>query len=155
MNELEQKIHDIVKDIYEKNGKTRRGGENYFVHCYNVAQNFKMLTDRISMDESFLDACLYLAYCHDIVEDNILTKDELVAKFHFENDYTKEIFIEGINVLTKRNGELYEHYLSRINASYKSFKLIKIADILDNVSDKHCSDKQREKYRNALTILRG
>lgn len=155
MNELEQKIHDIVKDIYERNGKTRRGGESYFVHCYNVAQNFKMLVNKRDMDKDFFNACLHLAYCHDIVEDSILTKDELVAKFDFENEYTKEIFIEGINVLTKRDGELYEHYLARINASYKSFKLIKIADILDNVSDKHCSDKQREKYCNALTILLG
>jgi (p)ppGpp synthase/HD superfamily hydrolase len=118
-------------------GVTRRGGRPYAEHPIAVASW-----------EGFNDSERAAALLHDVVEDSN-------GKFTFEKLFEMGIprdTIEIINALTKRPGESYDDFISRVIESGYSAQNVKYRDILDNLSDGP-TQKQIVKYAKALERL--
>ena len=130
---LLEKAYTFAKEKHE--GQFRRDGVTpYFTHCEKVA--------------SLLDGELEkaVAYLHDTVEDERCNINEIELVFG-------EQIAGFINVLTKIKDWTYERYIERFNyPANRRMKLIKIADIVANLSD-NPTKKQIEKYNKALRIL--
>lgn len=92
-------------------------------------------------DEDLLAA----AWLHDTVEDGVLIWQTLRDK------EIPEKVIDTVVALTKRLGEPYQQYLNRVKANPVA-RVVKVADILDNLSDTP-TDKQILKYASALLYL--
>lgn len=148
MNQYEQ-ILEFARKAHE--GQTRRDGKPYFGHIENVVKNTTMLY----AEDVFVIA---VAAFHDLIEDGRAIENEIRD---FLNEvllpsqrYKTEEIIKALFALTHEQGERYEEYIQKIKeSSDKRIILVKIADILDNLSD-NPSQKQREKYRRAIEILR-
>lgn len=111
----------------------RRGGENYWKHPNRVAQRVKSPEEK------------QVAYLHDVIEDTETTLEDL-KKYGFNNK-----ILEAIDILTKRNGQEYSEYLKKVKQN-KLARSVKIADMLDNISDKP-TEKQVLKYAKGLVFL--
>lgn len=112
----------------------------YFTHCEKVA----------SLVDTELEKAI--AYCHDLIEDNRCTDDELAKN-------VSPKIVTYCLLLTKIEDETYEDYIrSFVKDSSLSIDptgistKIKIADIVANLSDKP-SKNQIIKYNKALRIL--
>lgn len=84
------------------------------------------------------------AYLHDSIEDGYVTEGEL------RGEGVSEKTIRLVKILT-HGSESYEDYIKKVKQD-KTALLIKIADILDNLSDKP-TVKQIKKYSAALFEL--
>lgn len=116
-------------------GQTRWNKDAYITHPIRVASKFQ---------DPIVKA---IAYLHDVVEDTKLTLADL-RRFGF----CQEI-LDGIESVTKRNGEPYLDFVLRIKGNIKG-RSVKIADIEDNLSDLTDRNKTiRDKYQLALWIL--
>lgn len=104
-------------------GQTDKAGEDYFLHPQTVA--------------SFVDTPeeKAVAYLHDVIEDTSITLSDLRSKGFDEN------VIEAIDAITKREGEEYDAYLSRVIENPVATK-VKLADM------KHNGDIGRFKKQN-------
>ncbi len=107
----------------------------------------------ITVAESFDDSDLKIvALLHDIVEDADVTLDELKS-LGFRDKH-----VRAINAITKRDGEQYEEYLSRVKNNYLARK-VKIADISHNMDTSRLTSlgakdiRRLEKYKKALEYL--
>jgi len=97
-------------------GQTRRGGNvPFIVHPIRVSKWFD--------DEMIKTACLL----HDVVEDTFVTVDDIKYNISFEVGIL-------VDTLTRRKGEKYFDYIERVSVGEDSSQ-IKIADIIDNLSD--------------------
>jgi (p)ppGpp synthase/HD superfamily hydrolase len=132
------KLEEIRRFAKERHsGQFRRDGVTpYFAHCEKVAT---------LVNEPIQKA---IAYCHDLVENNVATIDEISEKFK-EMDLTR-----GVEVLTKKDCEEYLPYIERIASSLTQTMRVKIADIVSNLSENPTQDKISLYYK-ALTILMG
>ena len=116
-------------------GDKRRDGKPYLNHLYRVADMVFYLTS---------DKILYeIALFHDSIEKH----DSYELREFLKKE---EIFYE-IKILSMMGNEKYMDYLDRIR-SYPRLIIIKICDIIDNVTD-NPTDKQKEKYRKGLVFL--
>lgn len=95
-----------------------------------------------------------VAILHDVVEDTGVTLEDLRAKGYPEN------IVQGVDSVTKRDGESYEDFVRRAAKDPIGSK-VKKADILDNISPMRQyslspahSDRLKTKYVKALDILR-
>ena len=120
-------------------GQYDKMGLPYVLHPIHLAEQ---------MDSE--EECI-VALLHDVVEDTIVTFDDL------EKEFSKEI-IDALKLLTHNKEENYFEYVKRIKNN-KLAKRVKIEDIKHN-SDKtrieHFTDediKRNEKYKKALEIL--
>jgi (p)ppGpp synthase/HD superfamily hydrolase len=96
------------------------------------------------------DVCLVpLAYLHDILEDTILTEDELSA-------YISDEILEAVVAITRQKGEIRVDYLERVKKNRLALK-VKVADTLFNLeySVKKLDKKRIELYADQLLKLRG
>lgn len=108
-------------------GQYRKDGKTpYIIHPIRVANYFKD------------DLKKTIAILHDVCED---TNQDLSM-------FPKEV-TDILELLTK--GSDYMEYIKRLSKN-KIAREIKVADIVDNLSD-DCSDEQIKKYYKALTIL--
>lgn len=121
--------------LYAHHGQTRRNRRTpYTHHCQNVAA--KMVPD---------DDAVAVAWLHDVIEDTDETAETLTEKgmpFHI---------VKAVVDLTKVKGESYADYLIRVAANPLARK-VKIADMLDNLSD-NPTPKQIKKYARGLLVL--
>jgi hypothetical protein len=121
-------IYKFAEQRHE--GQFRRDGITpYFMHCIKVA----------SLVESDMQKAV--SYCHDLIEDGRATYEELR-----ELDEGLAMFVLQ---LTHKEGQDYFKYIGSINGLAK---IVKIADIVANLSDSP-SEKQIQKYYDALIIL--
>lgn len=93
-----------------------------------------------------------IAVLHDVLEDTSVTKDDLSKEFP---DYV----VDAVDALTKRTGEAYSAYLSRIKENAYAIE-VKIVDIKDNASpsrlyklDPDTISRLTTKYSGALKFL--
>jgi (p)ppGpp synthase/HD superfamily hydrolase len=96
-------------------GHVDRGGRPYLLHVLQVVVGCK--------DD--LDAAA-LAALHDVVEDSTLTLKDLR-----EQGFPAHI-IEGVDALTRRDGEAYEDAIERA-AGHALARKVKIADLESNL----------------------
>lgn len=120
-------------------GQYRRDGTTaYVVHPIRVASK---LAAKGESDEVVAAALL-----HDVLEDGnkSVIQEEPYPKFPIT-------VLAAVNALTKGEEESYSSYLERVKANGIARK-VKVADILDNLSDDP-SDYQIRKYATALLFL--
>ncbi|NBR06934.1 MAG: hypothetical protein EBT92_14325 [Planctomycetes bacterium] len=121
-------------------GQFRRDGHTpYISHPASVARRIRAVT--------VLPYFEAVAWLHDSIEDsNGQVQENLLL--------TRGIDIEIVNAvvaITKVDGEDYEKYLLRVKSDPYA-KLVKIHDMLDNLSDRP-SNKQILKYARGLQFL--
>lgn len=97
-----------------------------------------------------------LAILHDVLEDTTTTIDDIIKAIP---EISGKI-LETLCILTKQKGESHFFYIKKIKAYCKNKKdntaiEIKIADIVDNLSDNLCvcQHSMAERYRKSLKIL--
>lgn len=109
-------------------GQTRKGsGLPYIVHPENVLSYLK----GFGINDETLFA---IAWLHDTVEDTGATIDELADMFGREVAF-------GVQYLT-RVGKDYAAYYQKLEKAPDSIKLIKICDVIDNVSTLEAIDRE-------------
>lgn len=111
----------------------RRGGEDYWYHVDRVAGKMETSEEK------------QVAYLHDVLEDTKTTLKDLK-----EYGFSDEV-LDAVIILTKREHQEYSDYLKDIKQN-KLAKSVKIADMLDNISDKP-TKKQVLKYAKGLVFL--
>lgn len=134
----------LLAAIYH-DGQYDRGGEPYLLHVLKVMHYLK--TD----DEEL--QCI--AVLHDIVEDTAIELENLEASGY---NFSKRI-IDGIQALTKINGESYDDYLERV-MSNRDAVLVKMCDLRHNMDIRRLKGvtpkdmKRIEKYAKAYQKLK-
>ena len=131
---------NLAEKLHE--GQVDKLGIPYIVHVQDVA-------DRVSdRGEDYI----IVGLLHDSVEDTDISLESIEEKFG-------KIVRDGVDGMTKRNGEDYfDDYLPRV-ASNKISKLVKLADSSHNLSKNHLlevSDQQerlKHKYVSVIQYL--
>lgn len=116
-------------------GQKRRGGDDYILHPIRVANRVR--------DLGYMYECIGLL--HDVIEDSNFT-----AKYLLEQG-VEPYFVNAVVLLTKTDDVSYENYLLNIKQNEYA-RQVKIADMLDNISDRP-SVTQIRKYAKGLLIL--
>lgn len=121
-------------------GQRDKGGADYITHPLRLMA--KMATDEEKMT----------AVLHDVVEDTSVTLDRLRA------DGYPTAVIDAVDCLTRRAGETYEGFISRIKPNSLA-RRVKLADLEDNMDLSRLSapgpkDHERvERYRKSWESL--
>jgi len=121
-------------------GQADKGGNPYILHPLRVMLNFC---------ESENEPVKICAVLHDVIEDTYITFNDLRAE-----GFSEEI-ITALDCLTKREGENYDDFISRVLTD-KIACIVKIGDLSDNMDLKRIpnptvKDEERvKKYREAI-----
>lgn len=107
--------------------QTYNGGSYFHNHILEVVRNVATKTENVET--------VIIAFLHDIVEDTDVTLEDLKeAGF-------SEFVLNGVDTLTKRKGETYYNYISRVIASRNpEYKRVKLADLEVNLANGHTLD---------------
>ena len=119
-----KKTIEIAKSAHA--GQVDKAGKPYFEHVQTVSElaNEIILSWNEEYDDFLIQAQI-VSYLHDVVEDTSLTIDDL-WKLQVPTDC-----ILAIETLTKRKGQDYNDYLSRVKLN-KLATVVKIADLTHN-----------------------
>lgn len=133
MSEIISKAREIAEKAHQ--GQYRKDGKTpYIVHPERVAAKLSGESDIV----------IATAWAHDSIEDGGKEVDDLIKTLPSD-------VITAIVALTKASNESYSLYLERVKANPIARK-VKVADILDNLSDDP-SPRQIVKYAKALLFL--
>lgn len=107
----------------------------YIVHPIRVANYFND------------DVMKTIAILHDVVEDT-----DIEMAYIYENFPPR--VSSAVEALTKREGEKHFDYIKRLKSNWDA-REIKIADIVDNLSDtiSICETSMADRYNKSLKIL--
>lgn len=136
MSDIINLAKKVSKEAHESIGQKRKySGKPYYLHPWAVAERVKEIT--------FHEETVVAAYLHDILEDVEPKNSYYGHSFIWEN-FGQNILVMVDNLTKKYTKEIYP-YLNRKerlileNERLKHFsdseKLIKIADIEDNIKD--------------------
>ena len=117
-------------------GQFRRDGVTPYI------EHPKAVAEKLASES---DAVRAAAWLHDVLEDTPVTTDGLR-----DAGISSEV-IEAVELLTKREGVGYTHYLARVRGNEIARK-VKIADMLHNLSDGP-TERQIVKYAKGLLYL--
>jgi (p)ppGpp synthase/HD superfamily hydrolase len=122
-------------------GQVDKAGEDYFAaHVENVVRIVREELGGSARAEA-------VAFLHDTVEDTAVTLDDIEALFD-------KAMRDDIDALTRRDGEVYMHYIDRIKARGSRAVMVKHADLLDHIRRKqHISESLLTRYERALVRL--
>ena len=95
-------------------GQVDKGGKPYILHPLRVMMNCES------------EAAKICAVLHDVIEDTIITLEDLTS-----HGFAQEI-IDALDCLTKRKGESYDDFISRILPNELACH-VKLADLTDNM----------------------
>ena len=115
-------------------------GEPYILHPIAVAE---------SLDHRTMEFIKVAAVLHDVVEDTDVTLEDL------ETVGIDPRAVDIVDILTRREGEVYFDYVSRIADSGNGNAIaVKIADVKHNLSRPYPGDgSMKKRYAKTLTIL--
>ena len=127
-------VHNLYKD------KTDKQGTPYIIHLLNVMFNC------LPYECDWLQIAALL---HDVIEDELLTFDEL------EELGYEDTVIETVISLTRLPDETYFNYINHVKL-IPIAKTIKIADLQDNLAKCNTPqfDSLKQRYEKALAILK-
>ena len=120
-------------------GQVDKGGNPYIFHPLRVMMNYCDDNDEMAQ---------ICAVLHDVIEDTNITLDDL------RKDGFSEEVITALDCLTKRNGESYDDFISRIVTNKLACK-VKRGDLADNmdltrIANPTAKDEERfKRYREA------
>lgn len=112
-----EKAEKLARTAHRKQFR-RDGVTPYIVHPERVAKRLRGASDFV----------LAAAWLHDVVEDTDLTIEE-ISQQGFPVEITA-----AVDLLTKRTGQSRDDYLNAVRGNEIARK-VKIADIIDNLSD--------------------
>ncbi len=124
--EFYQQMLEVVKKYHA--GQTREGGvEPYWPHCERVAIFVKKAFENSHEGlQGQQQETLLAALGHDLYEDTIISKKEIIENFGSSVD----VLIEE---LTNRDGDEHaEKYAEKLKSDSEQALLIKLADLCDN-----------------------
>lgn len=143
-----EKAYQIAKEAHKE--QKRKSGEPYIIHPLCVA----IILADLEMDKETLEAALL----HDVVEDTVMTLEELKGEFGDE----VALLVDGVTKLTQLSWSADKVELQAENlrkmflAMAKDIRviLIKLADRLHNLRTLQFQspEKQKEKARETLDI---
>lgn len=119
-----------------------KSGHAYFFHPVSIARSLAL--DGFSSDYQIV------ALLHDVVEDTSITLDDLKEEGFDDN------ILSAIDAITKRKGESYEAYLSRVMKNPLACK-VKRYDLEDNLHEKRRGvmlPHSVVKYERALEMIK-
>ncbi len=96
-------------------GQVDKAGEPYLLHPLRVMLQLKGEAERIA------------AVLHDVLEDTLITLDELRTEGYDED------VLQALNALTRRKGESYADFIERAARNPLARK-VKLADLADNMN---------------------
>lgn len=140
---LTKLAYEIASEAHAND--TRRGGLPYMSHIDNVVEiATRMWPQTIGLVGRTVVACL-----HDVIEDH---PDKYSRESLIERGIPGAYLVE-LDLLTHNKDMPYDSYIARIHKSgYSIARHVKIADLLDNLTDSP-SPKQVAKYTKALRTL--
>ena len=120
-------------------GQVDKGGNPYILHPLRVMMNF------CGSENEAVKICAVL---HDVAEDTDITLDDLRAEGFSED------ILSALDCLTKRDGESYDKFISRLLTDEIACKVKKgdLADNMDLTRIKNPTEKDKarvKKYRKA------
>lgn len=128
---LIKQARDVAEAAHR--GTTRNDGKTpYFTHVEEVANSV----------EDYLKP---IAYLHDVVEDTLVTLDDL------KNAGFPEYVLKAVDLLTHRPNVPNVEYWAEI-AKNKDAAQVKIADMKNNLGSQP-SERQKEKYAKGLAMF--
>ena len=134
----------IASAVHED--QTDKGGKPYILHPLRMMMRLR------TNDEELMA----IAVLHDVVEDS---KGEWpLSRLAIEGNGMSERVIAGVDALTRRDGESYDHFIKRCAANPDA-KLVKREDLRDNsditrLKGLRQKDFERlEKYSRAFIYL--
>ncbi len=143
-----EKAYRIARDAHE--GQLRKSGEPYIIHPLCVA----IILSQLELDKESIIAGIL----HDVVEDTIMTQEELETEFGAE----VALLVDGVTKLTRlkykhdKLDEQAENLRKMFLAMAKDIRviMIKLADRLHNMRTMQYQshEKQIEKSRETLDI---
>ncbi|MBD3225154.1 MAG: HD domain-containing protein [Caldithrix sp.] len=95
-------------------GQKDKFGEPYILHPLRLMQRMATIDEKI------------IAVLHDVIEDSSLTTNDLLKEGF------NDTIVHVVDLLSKREGEKYDHYISRLQSDAIARK-IKLADLEDNM----------------------
>lgn len=122
-------------------------GLPYVIHVCMVA-NEVLAADKHEPLSNIKDA-VQIALLHDVLEDTPITETEMLQNF-------EPAVVHGVNLLTKKEGQPLEDYLSGIKAGGSDVSVIKMCDRIINLQKQPAhwgSEKILEYYEESLSIL--
>ncbi len=143
-----EKAYAVSKNAHE--GQLRKSGEPYIIHPLSVA----IILAELELDKETIVASLL----HDVVEDTVMTLDEIEAEFGHE----VAVIVDGVtklgqlNYSTDKIEEQAENLRKMFLAMARDIRVImvKLADRLHNMRTLKFMrpEKQREKARETMDI---
>lgn len=98
-------------------GQLDKQGAKYFLHVERVAQSLRPRGELY----------VIVGYLHDVLEDTMVTYDNLVGEFG-------QAVADAVNILTRPKDMTYREYIQRIIDSRDILAIyVKIADNIDNL----------------------
>lgn len=137
----------LCRELAKKLHKDQKYGHQpyYDGHLSPVANKAYSLW--LMFDSSaHLTHTLCAAYLHDSVEDGHTTFEGL------EDAGVKTMVVNAVRILTRPVDMSYEDYIERIVGDYPVARIVKLADLICNLTSGPTPD-QVIKYTNALKIL--
>lgn len=114
------------------------GDAPYVIHPIRVARRV--------LEEGVPHWVVAAAVLHDVVEDTP------VGLNHLRAFGISEPVVRLVDALTRRPGETYDEFLSRVIEAGAYARLVKIADVTENLSN-NPPESKRERYERALKRL--
>ncbi len=137
----------FAKYCHSEMGQKRKGsGEPYFVHPKGVA--------KIVMDNGGNEDQICAAFCHDLLEDvPFVSYDELRKGF---NQHVADLVLELTNQRYKIEEIGKEAYMTdKLMKLSNEALLIKLADILYNISDNPTEAQEIRMFKNLKAMIIG
>lgn len=135
----------IATRAHAEVNQVRFDGSPYIEHPRRVANRIINGTFE-NVPDHWRAQAICVAWLHDVLEDTNVTRAELEAQFPSQ-------IVEAVAALTKTEGVDYMEYLRKVKETPLA-RYVKIADMLDNLSDSP-SKKQVKKYSTGLAFLLG
>ncbi|MFH0831412.1 MAG: HD domain-containing protein [archaeon] len=137
--DITEKINSskIVAEAYllafnAHSGQKRKSGENYFMHPLQVAV--------IAIDNNADDAIVAASLLHDVVEDTVITLDEIRSKFGEEVCF----LVDGVT--KEKSDEGTFNKIRMYSQKDKRVLFVKLADRIHNMQTPIDSDEWKKKY---------
>jgi (p)ppGpp synthase/HD superfamily hydrolase len=122
--DIEQRALAFAKEAHKEQIR-KYSGENYVVHCIEVAEIVRSFGGTISM--------VVAAYLHDTIEDCGVTKEDILLLF---GAHVAELVLMLTDVSTAADGKRSSRKAKERNhiaKASKEAKTIKLADIISNI----------------------
>lgn len=140
--EVEMIRHAFMLAAKAHRGQTDKAGKDYILHPFRVSQFVEGGPVEIT-----------IALLHDVVEDTSVTLDDL------RNEGFPETVVNGVDAVTRRDGEARKLYLIRVKDN-PSARLVKLADLkhnsdLSRIPEPKATDFRRvQDYQNEIAFLK-